>query len=262
MIYFIAWLIFLGLQEEGIDRYWPCLPQYETLDKEKKLFASVKYLENILQSNAKRKAWEVLDNGVILELNMTIDKQGQMKLEGESKMELSAAYMISGILVDFNLVWLPVISGGELIEKSYPLFLKINQDGIVHLSLIKPELDTEQCFFTKPYKSLPRFSACDETGESELEKSNCANQALLKFMFENYSFPVSGVDCSGILVAKITIESNGQILNPQIVRDIGCGHGEAFLKMIEQMPRWIPAKDKNGHAMSMDLLLPFRICIE
>lgn len=63
--------------------------------------------------------------------------------------------------------------------------------------------------------------------------------SLYAFLNKNIKYP-SELDTVGRVVVKFTIEKDGSITNPSILRDIGGGAGEEVLRVVRLMPKWKP----------------------
>ena len=71
-----------------------------------------------------------------------------------------------------------------------------------------------------------------------------------KLILKNYQYP-SDVDeeIKGKLVVEFTIYKDGSTGNFNILEDVGFGCGKELSRVIQRLPRWIPAK-KNGNAVN------------
>jgi TonB family protein len=110
----------------------------------------------------------------------------------------------------------------------------------------------------KVAEEMPRFPGCeDETDASIREK--CSQKKLLEFVYGNLTYPEEAKQAgiSGTVIAQFVINNKGQVQSPKIVRSIGGGTDEAVLKVIRQMPDWVPGKQR-GKAVSVQFNLPIR----
>jgi protein TonB len=71
--------------------------------------------------------------------------------------------------------------------------------------------------------------------------------ARLKYLSENLDYPViareAGIE--GIVYVTFVVEKNGEITSVEILRGIGGGCDEEALRVVENMPRWVPGKQRN-----------------
>ena len=80
--------------------------------------------------------------------------------------------------------------------------------------------------------------------------------ALHDFIEKNLRFPDAARDnVSGKVYAKFVVEKDGSISNIQIIRNIGYGCGEEVVRLVESMPKWIPAKVR-GYVVRSQFILP------
>ena len=67
---------------------------------------------------------------------------------------------------------------------------------------------------------------------------------LLNFIATKLEYPELAQEYSveGMVVARLQLKPNGEVLNSSIVKSLGYGCDEAVLAVIEQMPAWEPAR--------------------
>ena len=105
---------------------------------------------------------------------------------------------------------------------------------------------------------MPRFPGCEaETDATEREQ--CAQRKLLEFVYGKLEYPEEAKQAgiSGTVIAQFIVDKKGQVQNPKIVRSIGGGTDEAVLKVIRQMPDWVPGKQR-GQPVNVQFNLPIR----
>ncbi|MCB0705030.1 MAG: TonB family protein [Saprospiraceae bacterium] len=106
---------------------------------------------------------------------------------------------------------------------------------------------------------MPRFPGCEDQDMKRSEKEACATLELLKFMGSAIDYPAAAreVGISGMVVVQFIVEKDGSITNAKVVRDIGGGCGREALRVVKQMPRWIPGM-QQGRAVRVQFSLPVR----
>ncbi len=62
-------------------------------------------------------------------------------------------------------------------------------------------------------------------------------------------------------VVQFVVERDGLVTNAKIIKDIGGGCGEATLKVVNMMPKWIPGK-QNGKPVKVHFNLPVKFQLE
>jgi len=114
----------------------------------------------------------------------------------------------------------------------------------------------------KVVEEMPRFPGCDHI-ENESERKKCADKALLQFIYKNITYPIFAREngIQGAVVVQFVIERDGLVTNAKLARDIGGGCGEEALRIVNQMPKWIPGK-QNGKPVKVQFNLPIRFKLE
>ena len=49
----------------------------------------------------------------------------------------------------------------------------------------------------------------------------------------------------GTVYVQFTVDKDGSIINPKVVRDIGAGCGEEALRVVKMMPKWKPVEQRG-----------------
>ncbi|MEO1434493.1 MAG: energy transducer TonB [Bacteroidota bacterium] len=129
---------------------------------------------------------------------------------------------------------------------------------------IAAEQESEDLIFSNPH-ALPRFydPACEQL-ENYSEKKQCAEKAMFWYVYDNLEYPdhfYTEEGIQGIVVIGFTVDKNGTIHSVVIRRDIGEGYGTAALKVVENMPDWIPGTQR-GKPVDINFNLPVRFKIE
>lgn len=109
---------------------------------------------------------------------------------------------------------------------------------------------------------MPVFSGCAERPTPNKRKK-CSDQALLDFVYSRLQYPQDARSgrCHGTVVVQFIIKKDGSVMNPKVVRDIGCGFGKAALDVVRQMPKWTPGSQR-GIPVDVQFNLPIRINME
>jgi TonB family protein len=81
-------------------------------------------------------------------------------------------------------------------------------------------------------------------------------QALYKYLTDQISYPAeaSQNNLSGKIFISFSINEEGKVRKPQIVKSLGWGLDEEVLRVILNMPPWKPAR-QNGKAVAKDFAL-------
>lgn len=123
-----------------------------------------------------------------------------------------------------------------------------------------PEPKVEEIF--KVVEDMPRFPGCEDESNKD-ERKQCATQKMLEFIYKNIKYPAiareNGVE--GTVVITFVVEKSGEITDARIVRDIGAQCGQEALRVVNDMPKWIPGKQR-GRAVRVQFNLPVKFKLE
>lgn len=115
-------------------------------------------------------------------------------------------------------------------------------------------------------EDMPRFPGC-ENKPSKKEKEECAQKAMLEFIYANIKYPPiareNGVE--GRAVVQFVVEKDGSIKDIKVVRDIGGGCGDEAARVVELMNKkglkWIPGKQR-GQPVRVQFNLPVQFKLQ
>lgn len=81
-----------------------------------------------------------------------------------------------------------------------------------------------------------------------------------KWISKNYTLPSKAIEAnvSGLIEASFVIDESGDIVDVEIIKDLGHGTGEAFKTLLEKSLKWKPGI-VNGQAVATKYTLPLRI---
>lgn len=82
-------------------------------------------------------------------------------------------------------------------------------------------------------------------------------KALQKFICENTKYPKSAIEekISGTVYVQFIVEKDGSISDVKVIRGIGGGCDEEAVRVIKQLPDWIPGK-QNGVPVRAYFMIP------
>ncbi|MBN2638509.1 MAG: TonB family protein [Bacteroidales bacterium] len=88
-------------------------------------------------------------------------------------------------------------------------------------------------------------------------------KALMKYLGENIKYPVEAKKegIQGRVFVNFIIEKDGSVSNARILRGIGHGCDKEALRVVEQMPKWIPGKQR-GEPVRVVFTLPIQFKLE
>ena len=80
---------------------------------------------------------------------------------------------------------------------------------------------------------------------------------LQRYIDANLSYPTKAKSAKkeGIVYISFTVNENGKIENSKVVRSIGYGCDEEALRLVDEMPNWVPGKE-DGIVKSLPVVIP------
>jgi len=82
--------------------------------------------------------------------------------------------------------------------------------------------------------------------------------AFHKYIYDNLKYPVIGdVDVEGRVVLKFVVKKDGSIGKIDIVRSLHPAYDKEAVRLVREMPQWIPGK-QNNRPVNVYFTLPIR----
>lgn len=131
------------------------------------------------------------------------------------------------------------------------------EDPVPPAPILEDPKEEEPEFF-KVVEEMPRFNSCEAETNKDVRKK-CAERALLKHINSKIKYPRMALENSieGNVVVRFIVDEKGAITNAEIIRDIGGGCGKEALRVIKEMPNWIPGKQR-GKPVKVQYNLPIK----
>ncbi|GAL76549.1 energy transducer TonB [Nonlabens ulvanivorans] len=83
------------------------------------------------------------------------------------------------------------------------------------------------------------------------------NNNIMRFIQKYFDYPdISGV--SGVIIAEITIDKEGNVINPKIIQSLHPEFDKAYLDVFNKMPKWSPGTI-NGEFENITFKIPTRV---
>ncbi len=103
---------------------------------------------------------------------------------------------------------------------------------IIDLENNEDEMDVEEQVFVV-VESMPQFPG--------------GYEILIKYLGENISYPKAAREAGiqGKVFVSFVVEKDGKVTNIKILRGIGGGCDEEAVKVVQNMPDWIPGKQRS-----------------
>ncbi|HOY04423.1 MAG TPA: energy transducer TonB [Saprospiraceae bacterium] len=86
---------------------------------------------------------------------------------------------------------------------------------------------------------------------------------LMTYLGKNIEYPTLAKEANieGIVVLGFIVGKDGSINDVKILKDIGGGCGKEALRVVSNMPAWVPG-EANGHAVKVRFTLPVRFRLQ
>lgn len=116
----------------------------------------------------------------------------------------------------------------------------------------------------KEVEELPRFytATCEQSDFSNMEKMQCANQALMQFIINNLKYPkaAKAAKVEGKAMVQFVVSKEGTIKNIEVKEtpndELGAEAVRILNLMNEQNQNWV-AGLVDGKKVDVQLMLPF-----
>jgi len=111
--------------------------------------------------------------------------------------------------------------------------------------------------------NYPLFPGCDHLDTEDQERT-CSNEKVVEFLNSNIVYPRASVKNSveGLCVLKFTVETDGDLVDIEVVRDLGHQSGNAAMWVVDRMNyldmNWTPGRLENGDIVNVRWTLPVK----
>lgn len=119
----------------------------------------------------------------------------------------------------------------------------------------------------KVVEEMPRFPGCEDIGGGKAEKAACAQEKMLEFIYSNIEYPTFAREnnVSGTVVVRFVVNTQGEVDQIEVLRDIGAGCGEEAMRVVKLMntlpERWTPGKQR-GVPVNVYFTLPVKFILK
>lgn len=105
-------------------------------------------------------------------------------------------------------------------------------------------------------EEMPHWNSCAQ----EEKKEDCTKSELEQYIKRHIKYPREALaqDIEGVVIVSCIISNTGKVVKPNVISDIGGGCGAEALRIVSNMPIWLPAKD-DGDVVSVvyNIEVPF-----
>lgn len=129
-----------------------------------------------------------------------------------------------------------------------------------NISMLSGQNAMQDSIFTE-VDQMPYFAGCDQFTDGSVEKRQCSNQGILRFIENKLNLPDDKEITVGKIYVSFVVDAQGNVLQPQILRGGDKFAEDAVLNVMRQMPRWEAAR-YSGKKVNVRLTLPFNFNID
>jgi TonB family protein len=178
---------------------------------------------------------DALKNGInrVVSVRFIISKKGSIKkaevINGIDRIYDKAVLKVVNMMPE----WTPFLKDGVPFEVPLELNIPLYQDS--------PYKDDE--VLNKQIEQQPKYP-----GEI---------YAMHKFLRDNMQYPTKAQETGtqGTIYIRFVVRDTGKITDAKVLAGIGNGCDEEALRVVKEMPNWIPGRD-NGKAVSVYYTIP------
>ncbi|MDD2636780.1 MAG: TonB family protein [Bacteroidales bacterium] len=136
-------------------------------------------------------------------------------------------------------------------EKNDVLQLRKESDEIIEPIIVVLNMEAESDSADEPIA----FASVEQKPEF-----HNGDSALMTYIANNFEYPegVKELNLSGKIYVKFTITELGKVSNVQVVKGIYPALDNEAIRVVKNMPDWIPAK-QNGKPVAVNYVLPIKI---
>ncbi|MCC6727195.1 MAG: M56 family metallopeptidase [Saprospiraceae bacterium] len=137
--------------------------------------------------------------------------------------------------------------------------------SLYHLP-IKFKLDTDPASASRAFEmgevdEMPEMAGCETLPTDERKK--CSEEKMFQAIFTNVKYPKEAREkgIEGTVFVKFVIQKDGSVANIETVKSVGFGCDEEVVRVVANMPKWVPAK-KNGQPVTSSFTLPVKFKLD
>ena len=127
--------------------------------------------------------------------------------------------------------------------------LKVDNEPLIETIPLKKEKVVEEVVELTAVDVWPSFPGGDK--------------ARVEYLMQSVKYPSMAKDAGaqGVVWVEFVVGKNGEIEDAQVVRGVGLGCDEEALRVVNEMPKWIPGKQK-GLPVKVRFRLPIKYVLK
>jgi protein TonB len=176
----------------------------------------------------------------VIEKNGTV---GEIKPVVDPGLGLGAeATRVIALMQTKKIKWSPAKIDGKKVAYRYtvPISFNLNTPAkdVTATSTMSIQADPAKVYDVVDI--MPKYAGC---GEAEKE-DDCTFSKVVAHINTNLKYPQEAIEkkVSGQAIVEFVVDTNGEVINPKIVKSLGAGCDEEVIRVIELMPAWNPGQ--------------------
>ena len=124
-----------------------------------------------------------------------------------------------------------------------------------------PKQSDKKAEMRKVVDQMPRFPGCETLDGTAAEIEKCAQNLMMKYIFEKITYPEAArkAGIEGMALIKFVVDQSGKITKAEIAKDPGGGTGQEALRVVNSMnqmaEKWVPAM-QDGQPVNVQYAIP------
>ena len=112
-------------------------------------------------------------------------------------------------------------------------------------------------------EEMPRFGDCGSDEMTKAERKMCSDKSLMRYLSKSIRYPSTAKEnnIQGTVVIEFIVDEEGKVTNAKVVKDIGGGCGKEALRVVKQMPEWIPGM-QLARNVKVKMNLPVKFALQ
>lgn len=170
------------------------------------------------------------------------------KKQSPRSRRFGAVALIPAMLLGAAVTEIPAVASALQSVDATPL--------LAHVS-VQASTATETAVDNKISKNAPDTKDEVLTAVSEIAEYPGGMKAMMEFLSTHIQYPEEAQKAGeqGRVIVKFVIDKNGKVTSPEVVKGISPSLDQEALRVVKEMPNWIPAKN-DGQAVSSYFTLP------
>ncbi len=110
---------------------------------------------------------------------------------------------------------------------------------------------------------MPCFIECGDNLSKE-ERLNCCDEKLRNYMLNHLKYPAEAkrANVQGSVIVRFTVDTDGSVVDTELVENIGKGCGTEVLRVMHRMPKWETPGMQNNENVAVQFDMPIKFSLD